>query len=170
MQLSIFSQEKKIHKPAKHNKIEIFVDGASRNNPGPAAAGIFIKKNGAVFTKRGYYLNKKTNNEAEYLALVLALIILELSENLSNEDNIKIVSDSKLLISQLNGSYAVKKPELKKLHEVCKHYLRHTDHELKHVLRENNKVADALANKGLDDKIQLEPEILQVLADHDIKI
>ena len=57
---------------------EIFVDGASRNNPGPSGAGIYIKTKDEVICKTGYYLGKKTNNQAEYLALLIALLVLSI--------------------------------------------------------------------------------------------
>src|ERR1700736_5606512 len=82
-QMSLFSFPEKSNPEKPHNnpphlsadvvKWQLFVDGAARNNPGPAGAGIYILKNGTPFIKQGFYLGSKTNNQAEYLALVLGL-------------------------------------------------------------------------------------------------
>src|SRR5436190_19558893 len=96
----------------------LFIDGAARNNPGPAAAGIYLLKNDILFLKDGYYLGIKTNNQAEYLALVFGLLIVE--EHRQVDDQLRIVSDSQLLVRQLMGVYRVKHPHLQPLYALCK--------------------------------------------------
>ena len=147
---------------------ELFVDGASRGNPGPAGAGVYIKKNGKDFLKKGFYLQTKTNNEAEYLALVIGIYFLKTQVQLG--DAVRIVSDSELLVKQMRGEYKVRKEELKKMH-----FLAHEESSFycpvfEHVLREKNTHADALANQGVDKKIPLPLKLLDVLRSYDIYI
>lgn len=99
-----------INKHSVSETIEIFVDGAARGNPGPAGAGIFITQADKELVKSGFFLGKKTNNQAEYLALALALFLLK--KQIKNPEKIIITSDSELLIKQMRGEYQVKNPIL----------------------------------------------------------
>ncbi len=128
----------------------LYVDGASRKNPGPSGAGIYIEKNGVLHLKDGYFLGIKTNNQAEYLALLLGLFILQ--EHVKKDDTIRIVSDSQLLVRQLNGIYKVKEPHLQSLHAICKKIIYKWHATIIHVLRDQNTQADAMANHGVDSK------------------
>jgi len=146
----------------------LFVDGASRNNPGPSGAGIYLLKDDVLFIKSGYYLGIKTNNQAEYLALLLGLFIL--SEHVSSGDSVRITSDSQLLIRQLIGMYKVKQPHLHILHTVAKQKIDKLDASLYHVLRSENVEADKMANHGVDTK-QLPPQhYIDMLKRYDIYI
>lgn len=165
MQLTIFG---KPESHDVHDVWQIFVDGASRNNPGPSGAGIFIKKNDKVFLKKAFFLHKKTNNEAEYLALVLGLLLI--AHQLAEHDVLEIISDSQLLINQLSGHYKVKKDELKKFHTAIKQIIPVKKLFLKHVLREYNKEADTLANEAIDKKVPVPAELIQQLSTYDIQI
>ena len=139
---------------------ELFVDGASRGNPGPAGAGVYIRKNNKEFLKAGCFLGKKTNNEAEYLALLLGIFFLQSQLTLSASntsasntgESVRIVSDSELLIKQINGIYRVRKPELQKLHGAAKQESSKFVCTFEHVLREKNTDADAAANQGVDTR------------------
>ena len=133
----------------------LFVDGASRNNPGPSGAGIYIEKDDVLAIKTGYYLGIKTNNQAEYLALLLGLFILE--EHVSAGDTVRIISDSQLLVRQLTGVYKVKQPHLLPLHAACKQKMKQLGATIAHVLRHENVEADEMANYGVDSK-QLPPK------------
>lgn len=137
---------------------QLFVDGAARNNPGPAGAGIYITKQGEPFIKQGFFLGNKTNNQAEYMALILG--ICQVSEHMAPHDTLKIFSDSELLIKQIKGIYAVKNKELKILHERLKKLLAPFTYSAHHVLREKNAIADALANHGIDKKIKVPENLL----------
>jgi ribonuclease HI len=146
---------------------KIFIDGASRGNPGSAGAGVCILKNDIFVFKRGFYLGKKTNNQAEYLALALALFYLHkiIKKEAIEIRHITITSDSELMIRQMNGIYKIKNPELAQI----KHFIDCTRKgfscQFKHVLRAFNTEADAMANLGIDErkkvplefKKQLEP-------------
>ena len=145
---------------------ELFVDGASRNNPGPSGAGICLIKNAIVFIQCGYYLGIKTNNQAEYLALLFGLFVL--SEHVQTGDTVRIVSDSQLLVRQLMGIYKVKQPHLQPLHAACKERMRKLSATIAHVLRDQNTQADAMANYGVDNK-QLPPKnYIAMLNNYDI--
>ena len=95
-QLKIFESEeieaKKHPKEKIYNHWKLFIDGAARNNPGPAGAGIYITKNDKPFKKDGYYLGKKTNNQAEYGALLVGLFYV--TQHLEPHDHLDIISDS----------------------------------------------------------------------------
>ncbi|MCL5875366.1 MAG: ribonuclease HI family protein [Candidatus Dependentiae bacterium] len=154
--------------PVKRKSVlwQLYVDGASRNNPGPSGAGIYIVKNGVAAEKHGFYLGKRTNNQAEYLALLLGIFFVK--QQVQQGDFIEIVSDSQLLVRQLLGAYRVKNSELQPLHILAKQLLAPTVHKIMHVLREKNVVADGLANKGIDEKIGVPDAFKKMLADHHI--
>jgi ribonuclease HI len=141
----------------------LFVDGASRNNPGPSGAGIYIEKDNVLVIKTGYFLGIKTNNQAEYLALLLGFFILE--EHVSAGDTVRIISDSQLLVRQLMGVYKVKQPHLIPLHAACKQKMQQFGATIAHVLRDENVEADAMANYGVDCK-QLPPKKYNTLLKH----
>lgn len=144
----------------------LFVDGASRNNPGPSGAGIYIEKDNVLEIKEGYFLGKKTNNQAEYLALILGLFILE--EHLHSGDTVRIISDSQLLVRQLMGIYKVKQPHLQPLHALCKAIMQKVGATIAHVLRDENNEADAMANHGVDCKKAPPKHYIALLKHHDI--
>ncbi len=154
--------------------INIYIDGASRGNPGEAGIGIVIKthKGDTLFSAAGY-AGKTTNNQAEYNALIAALTKLKKDPSLIARDNssksteIVIYSDSELVVKQLNGQYKVKEPELKKLNNRVQELIHSISSdqpetnappvriEFKHIRRELNREADRLANAGIDSKIPL---------------
>lgn len=137
-------------------KWQLFIDGASRNNPGPAGAGIYLVKESKKELAQGFFLGNKTNNQAEYLALIIGLI---LALPKVGQDHLQIVSDSLLLVNQLNGVYRVKNPELQILYHKAKSLLAQNNYTVVHVLRAHNVIADEMANLGIDQKIALSPEI-----------
>lgn len=128
--------------------IVINVDGGSRGNPGPAAAGVVIaREDGQLLHEAGYFLGEDTNNGAEYKALILALQYVEKLTVV----HVAIRSDSELLVRQITGEYRVKSPTLAKLHEqVQMLLLRMPRWQIRHVRREENRRADWLANQALD--------------------
>jgi ribonuclease HI len=153
-------------KKKARNHWKLFVDGASRKNPGPSGAGIHLIKNDKSYKKCGYYLGIKTNNQAEYAALLLGILLLK--KYAQSTDHIDIISDSELLVKQFKGEYKVKHPELKPLHLIAKDLLKDTPHSMMHVLREFNTVADQMANEGIDAKKKLPPEFLNLLKQHEL--
>lgn len=154
-QLSLFTPQERETSSPSGVVWHLYVDGASRNNPGPAGAGIYILKNGEPFLKRGFYLGEMTNNQAEYTALLLSLFLVE--SYLHPDDELHIFSDSQLMIRQLQGSYKVRS-HLKSLYDKAQAFLSSKKCMLNHIEREKNKIADALANQGIDKKISVPHE------------
>ena len=126
----------------------LFVDGASRGNPGPSAAGIVLQDaDGTVLLERGLFLGHGTNNVAEYRALLAGL---ELAGQL-NFEHVAIRTDSLLMVRQLLGIYRVRDEKLKPLFQAALtalHQFKSSDVE--HVPRAENKHADKLANKAMN--------------------
>ncbi|MFH1866727.1 MAG: ribonuclease HI family protein [Patescibacteria group bacterium] len=123
-------------------------DGGSRGNPGPAAIGYVIEdQTGKVIKEQGRYLGEKTNNEAEYLALITGL---EEVKKLGAEE-VKCYLDSELVARQLNREYKVKDKALAslfvKVWNLSQSFKKISYH---HVLRGQNKRADILLNQVLD--------------------
>lgn len=152
-------------KQEKHNW-KLFVDGASRNNPGPSGAGIYILQDEQFFYEYGYYLGKKTNNQAEYLALLLGLFMLK--KQVKTGDKVHIVSDSLLMVQQIKGVYKVRNPELKPLHTLALRWVQDINADIFHVLRFDNANADNMANVGIDKKNSVPVEFITILKQHAI--
>ncbi len=130
-------------------EVTVFIDGASRGNPGEAGCGavIYGVNDKPVYLKK--YLGHVTNNTAEYNALILAL---EKLKQLGIKRLI-INSDSQLLVYQLNGKYKVRNPNIRKLFRVYVSLAVNFDQiTVRHIPRELNKEADKLANFAIDTK------------------
>ena len=130
------------------NGVILYCDGASRGNPGPSSYGyVVVSFEGEVLAKGCARIGITTNNVAEYQALVHGLKrCLDLGAR-----EITIRSDSELMVRQLNGQYKVRAEQLKDLFKAAKTMLaRFTKTHVAHVRREQNTVADALANEALD--------------------
>jgi len=126
----------------------VHTDGAARGNPGPAAIGIVVQdETGHTVYESSRTLGTHTNNEAEYMALIAALHYLKESGINSAEFRL----DSELVIRQLKGEYRVKEPRLQSLYAQVTMLLNAVPrHTFRHVRREQNARADALANEALD--------------------
>lgn len=130
-------------------KATIHVDGGSRGNPGPAAFAFVIRIDGQPDVEGAATIGTATNNIAEYTALIRAL---EKSAELGLRD-LAILSDSELMVKQMNGEYRVKNAELQDLYAEASDLRRRFDRvTLDHVRREKNKRADELCNLALDGK------------------
>jgi len=146
-QLEMFESSQKL--PDKAPWI-LSVDGASRKNPGPAGAGVCLNRGEESVFCEGFFLGVQTNNEAEYSALLLGLAAAQ--DFIKPGEKLLIISDSELLVRQVLGVYKVKKPELRVLYDRVMTFFPLYKSSIKHVLREKNACADALANKGIDSK------------------
>ncbi len=126
----------------------IWIDGAARGNPGPAAIGVVIKdEQGAVLARLSQCIGKTTNNQAEYRALIAAL---EKAVKLGAR-KVSVYSDSELVVRQITGRYRVKKEELKPLFQkVTRLQGRLENFSISHIPRSRNAAADGLANEALD--------------------
>jgi len=132
-------------------KLLIHIDGGSRGNPGPAASGVLIQDADSHETlyAGGHFLGRATNNEAEYRGLLKALELAAAWE----PDEIRVHSDSELLVRQVTGVYRVKSPKLRPLLEEAQaRLLALGPWQIQHVRREANREADRLANLSLDQK------------------
>lgn len=147
---------------------KLFIDGAARNNPGPAAAGICLLKNEKIVEKSGIFLGLKTNNQAEYLALIFGLFRMQQLK--APHDLLLIISDSQLLVRQLQGVYKVKESHLKPLFALAVSLLKDHTYAITHVLREENIDADEQANHAIDHKIQAPQSFLHLLQQHEIRL
>ncbi len=130
-------------------KIILYTDGAARGNPGAAAIGIVMADaNRKIIEEFGEVIGTTTNNEAEYRALLRGL---ERAAHYANE--IEIRTDSELIARQLKGTYKVRAPNLKPLHEKAQRALKQFKRSTIVIIpRELNRRADALANRALDAK------------------
>ena len=131
------------------------VDGGSRGNPGPAAAGVVVSAadDGTVLFEGGYFLGRATNNVAEYHGLLKAL---DAARRLG-ADEVSIRSDSELMVRQMNGEYRVKNAGLKPLFEQASGAARSfRKFDIRHVRRQQNVDADRLANQAMDLKRNVE--------------
>jgi len=127
----------------------LMIDGAARGNPGDAGCGAAIcDESGTVVKELSRYLGRTTNNVAEYEGLLMGLqALIQLGRK-----KICVQSDSQLLVRQLNGEYRVKDEKLKVLYQRAMSLLRQFEsYRILHVYREMNKVADRLANRGIDE-------------------
>ena len=124
-----------------------YFDGASRGNPGTAgAAALLVNESGEVIWETARFLGTKTNNEAEYTALLLLL-------KAAKERDIKtlnIYGDSKLVVSQVSKQWKINLPHLRALAQEAWGLMEGMSVTLEWIPREKNKLADALSNQGID--------------------
>jgi ribonuclease HI len=129
-------------------KARLFTDGGARGNPGPAAAAYVLETDdGTVLDARGEAIGVATNNVAEYRALVAGLRkALELGVG-----EVEVVSDSELLVRQMNGDYRVKNAALIELSLEAARLGRELGRvSYRAVRRTENELADRLVNEALD--------------------
>jgi ribonuclease HI len=136
-------------------KVIVNIDGGSRGNPGPAAAGVVIRTadDGTVIHQAGVYLGVATNNVAEYGGLIEGLK----RAAMFNATHVDVISDSQLMVRQMTGQYRVKNAGLKPLHAEAKQLARQFEKfTITDVRREHNKAADQMANLAMDAKANVE--------------
>jgi probable phosphoglycerate mutase len=132
-------------------RVTLNIDGGARGNPGPAGAAFVIRAadDGAVLRQRGIFLGRQTNNVAEYRALLAGL---EAAAELG-ASQVEVVSDSELLVRQMNGRYRVRNEDLKKLFdEALALQGKFSACTYRHVRREQNAPADRLVNQAINLK------------------
>jgi len=132
------------------DNLAVYIDGGARGNPGPAGGGFAAFQHGKIVLKGSEFYGEKTNNQAEYLALRMAL--REVYAKIGESDiEVNCFMDSKLAVEQMNGNYKVKSPNVKPLfQEVRRIADQFKNFSISHVPREENTVADALANQAMD--------------------
>ncbi|MGZ4868360.1 MAG: ribonuclease HI family protein [Candidatus Angelobacter sp.] len=141
--------DKPAHRPARH-AIKANIDGGARGNPGPSAYGVVVRDaKGEIIAELSDYLGIQTNNYAEYSGLLAALDFAVREKHLS----LKVLSDSELLVRQMQGRYKVRSPGLIELYDRARALVRKLEHfSIDHVLREHNRDADSLVNQVLDSR------------------
>ncbi len=138
----------------KHLQITVHTDGGSRGNPGPSAVGVVIKYDKKI-KEYAKCIGKKTNNEAEYGALIYALEKTKklISKVKAKQADIVCYSDSELMVKQLNHLYKLKNETIKGLFiEIWNLSLDFKSAKFYHIKREYNKQADKLLNQALDQE------------------
>lgn len=129
-------------------RAHVYFDGASRGNPGPAAAGWVVVTADGVVTEGGDRIGKATNNQAEYAALVRSL---EVAAEYGF-DEVDVRGDSELVVKQVRGEWDANDPTLRERRVRVRELLDRFDRwSIEHVPREINDRADDLANEALDD-------------------
>jgi len=141
------------------NEIIAYIDGGSRGNPGPAAAGFTLAdSDGTQLQAKAFFLGRATNNVAEYTSLVKAL---EAAKQIGAEQ-LTVFSDSKLLVKQINGEYKVKSELIRPFFRQAVNLLgEFKDWRVRHIPREKNEQADELVNQALNlgSDIENEPDL-----------
>lgn len=125
------------------------IDGGSRGNPGPASYGVVIRDpRGEIIARLKKYIGRTTNNVAEYYGLIAAL---DYAQQHGIRD-LRIESDSELLVRQMRGQYKVKSEDLRPLFERARKMSQtFASFKIEHVYRDQNAEADVLANEALDE-------------------
>ena len=154
---SLFSETPPPNPPPakKTDWINAHCDGGARGNPGPAGYGALIQDNeGTVLAELSEFLGMRTNNYAEYSGL-LGCLQYALDHH---HPRLRVVSDSELMVKQIQGKYQVKSPDLKPLYEEAKRRIAKLEaFEITHALRHKNKDADRLANEAMDRGMRRTP-------------
>ncbi len=130
----------------------LYTDGGARRNPGPAALGYVWYEHGEKIFSNKKYLGERTNNGAEYEALIAGLE--EIRARGLTHARIEVRMDSELIVRQMQGVYKVKHRDLKVLHaRVCELVKTFASVSYLHIPREKNKEADALVNEAIDEAL-----------------
>lgn len=134
--------------------IKIYTDGGARGNPGPAASSFAVMLNGEVFFKDSLFLGIKTNNEAEYHAVLMAFNWLLKNKQKFINTEVQFFLDSELVVRQLLGFYRTKNQNLLVLSSKIKSIEKKLNMKIsfQSIKREENTFADELVNLKLDEK------------------
>ncbi|MBB5342135.1 ribonuclease HI family protein [Tunturibacter empetritectus] len=147
---SLFSEAPTPNPPApkKTAWINAHCDGGARGNPGPSGYGALIQDDhGNVLAELSEFLGLRTNNYAEYSGL-LGCLQYALDHH---HPRLRVVSDSELMVKQIQGKYKVNSPDLKPLWQEARNRIAKLEaFEISHALRHKNKDADRLANEAMD--------------------
>lgn len=133
------------------SKLIVYTDGGARGNPGPAAIGVVMPGK-----EYGEYIGLRTNNQAEYEAVIFALKKIKqlIGKKRAEDLEVEVRMDSELVVSQLNGKYKILEPELQPLFlAVWNLKLDFKKVEFVYVPREQNRKADRLVNSVLNKSV-----------------
>lgn len=142
------TQTSSLASPSAPSELLVYIDGGSRGNPGPAGYGVVIQDaQGRTLETLSQSIGNATNNVAEYRAL-LAALEYAVSKPCRR---LKIYCDSELVVRQMQGRYRVQSPDLKPLYQRARQLAAGLKHfAIEHVPREENRLADRLANEAMD--------------------
>ncbi|MDI6758629.1 MAG: ribonuclease HI family protein [Candidatus Omnitrophota bacterium] len=130
-------------------EIDIYIDGASKGNPGPSGIGVVIYERAEVIKNISHHIGSTTNNVAEYTALIFALE----EALLLKAEVLNINTDSQLLYRQINKVYKVKSPNITKLYNQAIHLIsKFRKVSFTNIRREENQKADKLASKAAENQ------------------
>ena len=145
------SPENSAGESRRRSACRAWIDGAARGNPGEAGFGLYFVDGDGAEEIAGY-LGRATNNVAEYTALIAALAYARRL----GVDDLTVYSDSQLMVRQINGQYRVKASHLKPYyHRALALKSGLARFTIEHVRREKNKDADRLANRAVDERVEL---------------
>ncbi len=134
----------------QHLEADLYFDGGSRGNPGPAGVGVRILNTNqhSVIVEKSIFLGHTTNNVAEYMGLIHGL---QLAQQFG-ASRINIYSDSMLVVNHLKGIYKVRNSRLKPLYDKAIELLKlfGDGYEITHIPRSENARADELANEAMN--------------------
>lgn len=142
------------------NSLKIYCDGGARGNPGPSAIGFSILQNGKELVGESQFVGMGTNNQAEYKAVLAALMWLGKNKSCfaGPLQLIEVFLDSQLVVNQLNGTYKIKNNRLRNLIVKVRNaegglFLKGITPKIiyRYIPREQNKRADSLLNQALDE-------------------
>ena len=134
------------------NSVSIYVDGASRGNPGPSGIGYrIVDLDGRIIAQGGEFIGFATSRVAEYYAMKNGL-----------EQAIKLglksahfYSDSLMVVNQLNGIFSIKNPDIIPIYNNIQKLLENFDSvSFTHISRSENIVADTEANHAIDNLLK----------------
>jgi len=132
-------------------QVDIYVDGASKGNPGPSGIGVIICSGGEVIKNISSYIGNTTNNIAEYTALIYALQ----EARILKADILHINTDSQLMHRQLKKEYKVKSDNISGLYNQAVRLLSGFKKvHIENIPREKNKGADKLATKAIKEELR----------------
>jgi ribonuclease HI len=151
----LFAEAPTRPRPQTGEWINAHCDGGARGNPGPSGYGALIQDDqGMVIAELSEFLGMRTNNYAEYSGL-LASLQYALDHH---HPRLRVVSDSELMVKQIQGKYKVNSPDLKPLWQEAKNRIAKLEgFEISHALRHKNKDADRLANEAMDRGMKRSP-------------
>lgn len=133
-------------------KLIIYTDGGARGNPGPAGLGVVVKDaEGRTILEHSRFLGERTNNQAEYMAIIDALH----HASVLGADEVQMFMDSELAVKQLNHEYKVRNADLAQLFmQVWNMITTFKKVTFAHVPREKNKEADRMVNVAIDRHVK----------------
>jgi ribonuclease HI len=132
-------------------ELEIYIDGASKGNPGPSGIGVVICRNGETIKNISSFIGNTTNNIAEYTALIFGLQ----EALLLKAERLKINTDSQLLYRQIKKVYKVKSSNILRLYNQIMHLISAFKQvSINNITREENRGADKLATSAIKKELQ----------------